>query len=49
MDRDYSNMTEKQALEILNNEWLDYSKETEQMIKDGRNLVNWLSILESFA
>lgn len=49
MERDYSRMTEQEALEILNRDWKDYSRETEQMKKDGRNMVEWLSILESFA
>ena len=48
MDRDYSKMTEQEALEILQREWPEYSRQTEQNLKDGNSLVEWLSILESF-
>lgn len=47
--RDYSKMTEREALEILRKEWPEYNKATDQTIKDGGDLVDWLSILESFA
>ena len=49
MQRDYSKMTEQEALEILRKEWPEYNAQTEQNIKDGSNLVEWLLILESFA
>lgn len=49
MERDYKKMTEQEALEILNRDWPEYSKATEQTIKDGDSLVQWLSVLESFA
>ena len=49
MERDYSRMTEQEALEILTNEWPEYNKATEMKLADGENMVEWLSILESFA
>ena len=49
MIRDYSKMTEQEALEILKKEWPEYSRQTEQNLKDGKSLVEWLSVLESFA
>ena len=49
MDRDYSKMTEQEALEILRKEWQDYSKVTEKRLAEGKSMVEWLSILESFA
>ena len=42
-------MTEQEALEILCRDWPEYNKETDQTIKDGDSLVEWLGILESFA
>lgn len=48
MVMDYSKMTEE-ALEILRRDWPEYNKATEQTIKDGDSLVDWLEILESFA
>lgn len=42
-------MTEQEALEILRRDWPEYNKETDQTIKDGDSLVEWLGILESFA
>ena len=44
-----SKMTEQEALEILRRDWPEYNKETDQTIKDGDSLVEWLGILESFA
>ena len=49
MQRDYKKMTEEEALEILKRDWPEYNRETEQTAKDGESLVQWLSILESFA
>lgn len=49
MIRDYSKMTEREALEILQKEWPEYNQQTEQNQKDGCSLVEWLSVLESFA
>lgn len=49
MELDYKNMTEKEALEILHRDWPEYNKATDQTIKDGGSLVEWLSTLESFA
>ena len=49
MQLDYKNMTEEEAMEILHRDWPEYERETEQTIKDGDSLVEWLSILESFA
>ena len=49
MERDYSRMTEQEALEILTNEWPEYSKATDMRRADGKSMVEWLSILESFA
>lgn len=49
MQRDYSKMTEQEALEVLRAEWPEYNAETEMMQKDGDSLIEWLSILESFA
>ena len=43
------NMTEKQALEILRKEWPEYNSATDIKLKDGESMVEWLSILESFA
>lgn len=48
MQRDYSKMTEQEALEILNRDWPEDHKATEQTIKNGDSLVEWLSVLESF-
>ena len=47
--RTESKMTEQEALEILRQDWPEYNKETDQTIKDGDSLVEWLGILESFA
>lgn len=47
--RTESKMTEQEALEILRRDWPEYNKETDQTIKDGDSLVEWLGILESFA
>ena len=49
MNWDYKNMTEEEALEILRRDWPEWDRQTEQNIKDGYSLVDWLSILESFA
>ena len=49
MERDYKKRTEQEALEILNRDWPEYSKTTEKRLKDGESMVEWLSILESFA
>ena len=49
MQRDYNKMTEQEALEILRKEWPEYDRTTDQMLKDGKSMVEWLSILESFA
>lgn len=49
MALDYSKMTEQEALEILRKEWPEYNKATDQTLKDGDSLIQWLSILESFA
>lgn len=49
MQRNYSKMTEQEALEILNRDWPEYKEETKQTMKDGDSLVKWLSVLESFA
>ena len=49
MERDYEKMTEQEALDILRKEWQDYEKQTEQNRKDGMSMVQWLSVLESFA
>ena len=49
MELDYKNMTEQEALEILHRDWPEYNKETDQTIKDGDSLVEWLGTLESFA
>ena len=49
MDRDCSQITEQEALEILRKEWPEYNKATDQTLKDGDSLIQWLSILESFA
>lgn len=46
---DYSQMTEQQALEILRRDWPEYNKATDIQLKDGKSMVQWLSILESFA
>lgn len=42
-------MTEEQALEILRKEWPEYNDATDMKLKDGESMVEWLSILESFA
>lgn len=44
-----SKVTEQEALEILRRDWPEYNKATDQAIKDGGSLVEWLGILESFA
>lgn len=49
MQRDYTKMTEQEALEILRKEWPEYNPETNQALKDGDSMVKWLSTLESFA
>ena len=49
MDRDYSKMTEQEALEILRKEWPEYNTTTEMVLSEGDSLVDWLSTLESFA
>lgn len=49
MQRDYSKMTEQEALEILCREWPEYNRATDLVIQEGDSLVDWLSILESFA
>ena len=41
-------MTEQEALEILHEEWPEYNRQTEQNLKDGDSMVQWLSTLESF-
>lgn len=48
MDRDYSQITEQEALEILRKEWPEYNKATNQVLKDGDSVIEWLSTLESF-
>ena len=48
MDKDYSKMTEQEALEILQKEWPEYNATTQGFIEEGKSLVEWLSILESF-
>ena len=45
-ERNYDKMTEEEALEILRKEWPDYSEWTEGMLKDGYNMVEWLSVLD---
>lgn len=47
-ERNYDKMTEEEALEILRKEWPDYSEKTERLLKLGRNMVEWLSVLDSF-
>lgn len=47
--RTESKMTEQEALEILRRDWPEYNKATDQTIKDGGSLVDWLETLESFA
>ena len=42
-------MTEQQALEILRKEWPEYNEATDMSLKEGKSMVEWLSILESFA
>jgi len=42
-------MTEEQALEILRKEWPEYNDATDMKLKDRESMVEWLSILESFA
>ena len=49
MQRDYSKMTEEEALEILRRDWPEYNRSTDQELKEGGSMVKWLSILESFA
>ncbi len=49
MQWDYSKMTEEEALEILRRDWPEYNQETDRGLKEGRSMVKWLSILESFA
>ena len=49
MQWDYSKMTEEEALEILRRDWPEYNRETDRSLKEGRSMVKWLSILESFA
>ena len=44
-----SKMTEQEALEILRRDWPEDNKATEQTIRDGGSLVDWLETLESFA
>ena len=46
---DYENMTEEHVLEILRRDWPDYNKITDRRLKEGKSMVEWLSILESFA
>ena len=46
---DYENMTEEQALEILRRDWPEYNGATEMNLQEGKSMVEWLSILESFA
>ena len=45
-ERNYDKMTEEEALEILRKEWPDYIEETEQELKAGCNMVEWLSVLD---
>ena len=45
-ERNYDKMTEEEALEILRKEWPDYSEWTEQALKGGYNMVEWLSVLD---
>lgn len=47
-ERNYDKMTEEEALKILRKEWPDYSEWTEKMLKGGYNMVEWLSVLDSF-
>ncbi len=47
-ERNYDKMTEEEALEILRKEWPDYSERTEQALKAGCDMVEWLSVLDSF-
>lgn len=49
MALDYSKMTEQEALDILQKEWPEYSQITEKRMEEGKSMVQWLSILESFA
>ena len=44
-----SKMTEQEALEILRRDWPEWDKTTDMKMKDGDSMVQWLSILESFA
>ncbi len=48
MQRDYSKMTEEEALEILHRDWPEYDRQTKANLEDGDSMVQWLSILESF-
>jgi hypothetical protein len=48
MPRDYSKLTERETLEILQKEWPEFIRQSEQNKQDGYSLVEWLSILESF-
>ena len=49
MQMDYSKMTEQEALEILRRDWPEYNQATEMKLAEGNSMVEWLSILESFA
>ena len=42
-------MTQKEALEEIRERFPDFTEEAEQMLKDGENLVQYLSVLRSFA
>lgn len=41
-------MTEQEALEIIKAEYPEFTKDAEQMIKDGTSVAQMLSTLESF-
>ena len=41
-------MSQQEALEVIKAEYPEFTKNAEQWIKDGRDLVEFLSWLESF-
>ena len=46
--RNYAQMTQEQALQRIVTEYPEFIADAIQIIKDGRNLVDFLSTLDSF-
>lgn len=45
---DYSKMTQEEALKRIVEEYPEFTKDAIQMIRDGENLVDFVSTLDSF-